>query len=343
MIPATVATTSSRALLAACDRLGLDRRALLAAANLSAAEVDDPDGRLPLPQVAALWQAALVGSQDPSLGLRIAQAVPFGAYRVIDFLAASAPTVGEGLVRVARYFPLINSAVSWSIADQGSTVRVTLEHPDVPGGLPRPYAEYALAVTILHCRHANGFPWPLMEVTFAFPAPPSPQQHEVAFGCPVRFGRTHNSFLVARTAWDQPSGASSSDLLRALEAHAETMLEGLGAAQVTSQKVTRSIMKELEGGDPSLATVARRMALSPRTLQRRLADEQTTFADVLDQTRRHVAQAYINDRGLALTEVAYLLGFSEQSAFTRAFQRWFGMPPSQFRTQARGGTAVGTT
>jgi AraC-like DNA-binding protein len=75
------------------------------------------------------------------------------------------------------------------------------------------------------------------------------------------------------------------------------------------------------------------MALSPRTLQRRLAIEGTSFAEVPDDTRRHIAEAYIKDRALALTDVSYLLGFSEPSAFTRAFQRWFGLAPRQFRNQ----------
>jgi AraC-like DNA-binding protein len=117
-----------------------------------------------------------------------------------------------------------------------------------------------------------------------------------------------------------------------LEAHAARLLEGLESARITSTQVSRLVVEELEGGEPTLARIASRLALSPRTLQRRLADEQTTFADVLDETRRHMAQAYVQDRGLALTEVAYLLGFSEQSAFTRAFQRWWGMPPRQFRS-----------
>lgn len=336
MLQATVATVSSRALLAACDQLGLDRQALLDAARLTAADVADADGRLAVAQVAALWQAALDACRDPSLGLRIALAVPFGAYRVVDFLAASAPTVGEGLVRVVRYFPIVNSALSWTIADAGKGVRVALEHPQVPGGLPRAYAEYAIAVTILHCRHANGFAWPLEEVTFAFPAPPATRDHEAAFGCRVRFGESQNAFVLQRTTWNLPSRAASSDLLRTLEAHASGMLEGLAASRAMSARVARRIISELERGEPSLATVARHMAVSPRTLQRRLADEHTTFADVLDQTRRHVAQVYVGDHGLALTEVAYLLGFSEQSAFSRACQRWFNMSPRQLRLQARG-------
>lgn len=331
---ATVATTSSRALLAACDELGLRSEGLLDAAGLSATQVMDPDGRLPLEAVAALWRAALKHSGDPGLGLRIARAVPFGAYRVIDFLAASAPTVGEGLLRVARYFPLINSALAWEVTPDGPHQRVTLDHATPAALLPRPYAEYALTVTILHCRRASGFDWPLEEVRFAFEAPPSCEEHVRTFGCRVLFEQPRSEFVLTRATWDLKSQAPSSDLLRTLEELATKMLASVDTKHVTAAQVARLIVEELEGGDPSLAKIARRMALSPRTLQRRLELEQTTFADVLDQTRQQFAKAYIKERGLALTEIAYLLGFSEQSAFTRAFQRWYGVAPSQYRLQA---------
>lgn len=332
----TVATTSSRALLAACEQLGLRQEALLAAAGLARDEVEDPDGRLPADKVSALWRAALQQSGDPGLGLRIARSVPFGAYRVIDFLAASAPTIGEGLVRVARYFPLVSSALAWQITHDQSSTRIALSHPGIPL-LPRAYAEYALAVTILHCRHASGFDWPIVEVSFAFEAPPSSEAHAQAFGCPVRFGRPHNEFVVSRATWDLPSKARSSDLLRTLEEHAKTALDSLASEDVVSKEVARLIVEELEGGDPSLPNIARRMATSPRTLQRRLELEKTSFADVLDRTRRHFAQAYVKEKDLALTEIAYLLGFSEQSAFTRAFQRWYGVPPSHERARQLAG------
>lgn len=328
-----MATTSSRALLAACARIGLDPAPLLAAARLTTAEVEDPDGRLPGESVAALWQAALERSGDPGLGLRVALAVPFGAYRVIDFLAASAPTVGEGLLRVARYFKLINSALSWEVADAPAALRMTLAHG---GPLPRPYAEYAVAVTILHCRHASGTNWPLVDVTFEFAPPASSAEHVRAFGCPVRFEEPRTGFALPRAAWDTPSRAASSDLLRTLEEHADRMIAGLGAASEVAARVARLVAAELQGGDASLGRVARGMAMSPRTLQRRLDEEGTTFAEVLDRTRRHVAEAYVKEAGLALTEVAYLLGFSEPSAFSRAFQRWYGVPPSQYRSRQLG-------
>ncbi len=331
---ATVATTSSRALVTALDRLGFDTGALLSAAGLTAEQVEDADARLPGEAVATLWSSALERSGDPSLGLRVAVAVPFGAYRVIDFLAASAPTVGAGLHRVARYFPLINSALSWEITDRPTTMCMTLVHPSIAGALPQPYVEYAMVVTVLHCRHASGFDWPLVEVSFAFAAPPSIDEHLATFGCDVRFDQPRNELVLTREIADLPTRAPSSELLRTLEDHADRMIASLEREDAASARVARLIVEELHGGEPSLARVARRMAMSGRTLQRRLEQERTSFASVLDQTRRHLAEAYIQERALALTEIAYLLGFSEPSAFTRAFQRWYGMSPSQYRSKA---------
>jgi AraC-like DNA-binding protein len=190
-----------------------------------------------------------------------------------------------------------------------------------------------LAVTVVHCRRASGFEWPLFEVTFDFDQPPSDKEHVRAFGCPVRFAQPRNEFVFERATWDMPAQAPSSELLRTLEEHADRMIGTLRSENVVASQVARHIADELQGGEASLTKVARRMAMSGRTLQRRLELEGTSFAEVLDQTRQHFAQAYIKEPTLALTEIAYLLGFSEPSAFTRAFNRWFGVAQSQFRAR----------
>jgi len=329
---ATTATTSSRALMAACAKLGLDTREILAAAGLTAAQLDDPDGQVSCDRVAVLWQAALASAHDADLGLQAAVAVPFGAYRVIDFLAASAPTVGEGFVRVARYFPLINPTLELRIHEAATEVAVELAAHE-PAALPRPLAEFVLAVTFLHCRRASGREWPLRRATFAFPAPADPAAHARVFGAPVRFGQPRTELVLARDVWQLPSHNASLELLRTLEDHADRLLANQRARELEA-RVARVLAEELRGGDPSLVHVARRVGMSARTLQRRLADEGVSFADLVDRTRREFAEDYLRDRSLALSEIAYLLGFSEQSAFTRAFQRWHGTSPSRYREQA---------
>lgn len=332
---ATVATTSSRALLAACRALGVDTAQLLSEVGLAQEQLDNPDGRLPGEAVAELFRQALVRSGDPELPLRAAAAVPFGAYKVIDFLASSAPTVGEGLVRVARYFPLINSTAALRIHDAGATVALELATPLDPAGPPRPYVEYALAVTFLHCRHAAAFDWSILEARFGFSPPSSSTAHERLFGCPVRFAQARHELVIARDVWDSPSkGAASSELLQLLEQHAEQSIQSLRGGEKVEASVSRLLIASLGTGEPTLESVAKQLRLSPRTLQRKLQAEGSSFADVLDRTRRTTASVYVKRRELALTEIAYLLGFSEHSAFTRAFQRWYGVAPSRYREQA---------
>lgn len=331
----TVATTSSRALVAACRTLGVDTDTLLVDVGISSQQLDDPDARLPGEAVAALFRQALLRAGDPDLPLRAATAVPFGAYQVIDFLAASAPTVGEGLVRVARYFPLINSTAELRIHDAGESLSLELATPLDPAGAPRPYAEYALAVTFLHCRHAAAFDWPLVEARFVFAAPPVGSAHERVFTCPVRFSQKRNELVVTRQVWDSPTrGGASSELLRLLEQHADQSVASLRGSEPVQSSVTRLLVRALGGGEPTLESVAKQLHLSPRTLQRKLQAEGSSFAEVLDRTRRATARVYVQRPELALTEVAYLLGFSEHSAFTRAFQRWYGVAPSRYREPA---------
>ena len=312
----------------------MDVAALLADAGLREDEVEQADGRLRGECVGTLWRLALERSPDPNLALHAATAVPFGAYRVIDFLAASSPTVGESIARVARYFPLINSALEFRITEERDEVRAELVSAHGPRGLPRPYVEYALAVTVLHCRYATGVAFPLARVEVAFPAAGSLAEHEQVFGCPVKAGREANQFVLARRAWELANQVASAELLRTLEEHADRLLATLRGGEVVETAVARHLMVELRGGDPSLETIAKRMGMSPRTLQRRLQLEQSSFNDILDRTRKHFASCYLQERGLQLTEIAYLLGFSEQSAFTRAFQRWYGVSPTQYRSKS---------
>src|SRR5262245_46214572 len=142
---ATVLTVSSRALLDACDPLGLATEALLAAAGLRRAEVADPDARIHVEKMTALWREAYARAGDPDLALHAAEALPFGAYAVIDFLARTSAGIGAALERISRYFPLINSAVEVPIELGGEHVRFDLRERRGPGKLPRGYAEYALA------------------------------------------------------------------------------------------------------------------------------------------------------------------------------------------------------
>ncbi len=330
----TVLSVSSRALLDACARLGLDTSQILAAAKLDLVTLQDPDARIPVEQVDALWQKAYELSNDPNLALHAIEVLPFGAYRVIDFLASSAPTVGAALAKVSDYFPLINAVVRLPYAVGDHHVTYAVEAPSRPSTITRPYAEYTLAAVFLRTRIATNQLYRLLRVEFSHPRPADIGEHERIFECPVRFGADACQLVIARDVWDTPRTGSDPTLFSVLETHARMLLEQLPTPGDIVGRVRKAIEAELRGGNPSLESIARQLAMSPRTLQRRLRDEKVLFNDVLDEMRFRAAKSYLAQRDVAGTEVAYLLGFAEQSSLNRAFKRWSGQTPTEYRRRS---------
>lgn len=318
-------------MIEACARLGLDTAQILEAAKLDAAVLQDPDARLPLEQVEALWRKAYELSGDPNLALHAIEQLPFGSYRVIDFLASSAPTVGAALAKVADYFPIINGVVRLPYAIGEREVTFAVEAPTRPATITRPYAEYVLAAVFLRTRIATNQRFPLMRVEFSHPQPADIREHERIFECPVMFGADACRMVIARDVWDTPRTGGNPDLFSVLDAHARMLLEQRPGPPGITGRVRDAIEAELRGGDPKLESIAKRLAMSPRTLQRRLRDEGAVFNDVLDAMRFQAAKSYLAPGDIAATEVAYLLGFAEPSSFNRAFKRWSGRTPTDYR------------
>lgn len=330
----SVLTVSSRAFIECCARLGIDTDAILAAAGVERAVIDDPDGHLPGPKVRELWRHAYQASGDPDLALHAAEGLRFGAYRVIDYLAAAAPTVGAAIRQVSDYFPIINSAVRLPIGEGPDTVTMGITCPEDPAHITRPYVEYTFTAVVLRVREATGVRYPVAGVDFAFPSPASTTEHQRIFECPVRFGARESLLHFGRAAWDAVNTRANPDLFGVLADHARILGAKVPTEPEPVREVRRAIAEQLKGGAPSLERTAKQMAMSPRTLQRRLRDHGLTYADLLDSTRAGAAKSYLSDRQISVAEVAYLLGFAEQSSFNHAFKRWTGQAPSEFRRQA---------
>jgi AraC-like DNA-binding protein len=327
----SVLSVSSRALLGACDRLGLDTDGILAAAGLDRAVVNDPDSRVPIEQFGRLWRAAYELSNDPDLALHAIEVLPFGAYRVIDFLIWNAPTLGDALAKVSDYFPLINDVVRLPFVVGDQSVTFAVEAPSDPTVITRPYAEYVLGAVFLRTRVNMHQPYRLARVEFTHPRPASVREHKRIFACPVVFGADACQIVIARQTWDSPRTGADRTLFSVLDAHARTLLDQRPADSTIVGRVRETIGAGLRGGDPGLESVARQLGMSPRTLQRRLSEHNAIFNQMLDTMRFGAAKSYLAQGNIAATEIAYLLGFAEQSSFNRAFRRWAGQTPGEFR------------
>lgn len=327
-------TVSSRALIDACERLGVDAGALLERAGLRRQTLEDPDARLPGRAVSELWVHAYELSGDPVLSLHAAEACPLGAYKVIDYIGASARTVGEAFCYSARYFKLINTAVRLPIDESGDPVTFDVVAESSADGIARAYAEYCLSVFVLHVRAATGVPFPVRRVTFTHRQPPDIGEHERVFGCPVRFESEHNRLYFDRAVWEMPTCAAHSGVLGVLIEHAELLLAKLPSGPDLVERTRRAIGERLRGGDPSLENVARELGMSERSLQRHLRERGSNFNALADEVRQAMARLYLEQPDMALAEIGYLLGFADQSAFNRAFKRWTGSTPRTARSQA---------
>lgn len=337
----TVLTVSSRAMVAACERLGLDTGALLRAAGISRQTLEDPDARLEASKVSALWTKAYEISGDPVLSLHAAEACPLGAYKVIDYMAANAGTVGEAFRYSARYFPLVNTAIRLPIDESGDPVTFDVVDESGPAGVSRPYAEYCFAAFVLHVREATGVTFPVRRITFVHGAPPDTTEHERIFGCPVKFGSGHTRLFLDRAVWQTPTTSAQPGVLQVLTEHADLLLRKLPRGPDLVERTRRVIGERLRGGDSSLESVARELGTSARSLQRHLRDIGYSYNALADEVRTATARLYLEQPDIAIAEVAYLLGFADQSTFNRAFKRWTGDTPARSRALFRGQAAGG--
>jgi AraC-like DNA-binding protein len=333
-MPPSVATTSTLAMLRTVESRGFETRDLLAAAALARETVEDPDARLPGPVVMALWNALRERSGDPLLQLAAPTILPFGAYRVIDYMVDASDTVGAGMERFARFFGLIAEATRITIEAEGDERRLQLALAD-GGAVPPLYVDYVFAALVGRIRMKIRPELLVRRVELRHPAPPDPGPYSLRFRAPVLFDAAADRLCFDSAEWDAPLRNADAALAHLLDEHARMLAARLPDAPGGLQAAVRQALTATLP-DTQAASVAHALHVSVRTLQRRLAADGTTFRDIADSLRRGLAEAYLGDPHVSIAEVAFLLGFSDQTSFNRAFRRWTGAAPGAWRRRPAG-------
>jgi AraC-like DNA-binding protein len=200
--------------------------------------------------------------------------------------------------------------------------------------VPLAAVEYTFAALYLRTRESLAIDYRPARVEFAAALPADTAEHERVFGCPLRFAAERNALLIDRRDWHRaPARPANDSLFEVLEQHAALLLAGLPPASPLLAELREAVTAELRDGGATLARVGKRLGMSGRTLQRRLDEQQLDFRAVVDEVAAELAKAYLRDQALGLAEIAFLLGFADQSAFTRAFKRWTGVTPGRWRAQ----------
>lgn len=314
---------------------GVDLRALATAAGL-------PENTLsPLPESLAaadyvrLLDAGAELARHPHFGLHVGQRVKLGTYSVYGLILLSCRDFGQVLQQTLRYEGLAHDLGRSELRVQDGTAEY-LWRSHFPQA-SRHLAESVFAGVRVFSDWLAGTPLPAAPVSFTHPEPDDTREHHRLFGPDVVFGADANRarFDAALLALPVPNADVS--LYPVLQQHAEQLLQAKlraqgesGASGIVAQ-VRASIASNLAQDRARLSTIAEELALSQRTLQRKLADAGASFQQLLDQTRQEQAQGYLLQRDLGLADIAFLLGFQEQSAFNHAFKEWTGESPGSYR------------
>jgi AraC-like DNA-binding protein len=323
---------------------GVDVAPLLHAFALPPDAEGRPEVSLPLPQLQAFLAAAEAASGDAHLGLHVALGLPRGTYGLVEYIARASPTLRDAFRALARYLGLLNEHMAYAFDEEAPGRGAGTYRYGVPGE-PLAYGrhanEYGLGLFVRIGRELTRSDWAPTAAAFAHPAPADEAPLAAHLRCPLSFGTGQNVLALSEETLALPVVSADPALLSVLEraagAHAGVTAPPPAAAAPPppdagfTRRVAEALRPALPQGVPPLAQVARTLAVSARTLQRRLAEEGASYQDVVEATREELARAYLRDPRLGVSEVAYLLGYADLSTFDRAFKRWTGTTPRAFR------------
>jgi AraC-like DNA-binding protein len=299
--------------------------------------IDDlePDDRVPISVAHQLLEAALEWTGDPDLGLKAARECSRGEAGALDYAIMSASTGLDAIIAATRFIRLVNDALDIRVETKGDRVLLRFENC-VP--LTRAAADFEMGG--LFCVLASVWgATDLSRVTvlLAHPAPPDVREYVMTFGiAKLQFGALSYGYEFDASLLRAPLRSADANLHDLMRRHAERVLRELPQALPITRQVKTLITEELADGHPGCAHIAQRLQMSPRTLERRLELEGTTFTRLLEEVRESLALRFVGDDEMPLSQVATLLGFSQTTAFHRAFRRWTGQTPLQYRKSSRG-------
>jgi len=302
--------------------------------GLEHSNLADPEGFIATETFALLLEETARATGDDYFGLHFGAGFNPKNIGSAIYVVLNSPTIGAGIENVERYLKLHNEAARWFTHIEGELAYVGYELAELGIEKPRQYQEGSMVVALNTLRLMAGSHWAPQEIRFTHESPHHVSEHTRIFGAPVRFGCATNAFVVERAFLERQVPAADPQLYKILQRYLNNILSQLPREDCFLASIRKAIAETMRDGDPGLGRVAKQLAASPRTLQRRLKEYGLEFKKLAEDTRRRFASNYLKDRKHTLTEVAFLLGYSEVSAFNRAFKRWTGKTPLEYRRKA---------
>lgn len=310
-------------------KYAVDIDALLAKAGIERAELDNPENLIAFYRVGAFFLALLAETSDNGLGLVIGSSVQARSYHVLGYAILSSGTIAEAIDRLIRYERLAGKLGTTTMV-AGEPVKLQWHCP-FEGPWARYVKEAAIAGWVTFAKALVADSAAPLAVYFDHELMADYQRYEAVFGCPVYFDAAWCGVTLRPEDLDEPIVSADPGLKMLMDHQAVDRLEKFDSRINLVNEVRSEIAKRLPNGEPSLESVAEPLALTPRALQNRLKSVEIHFKELVDEVREQLAYAYLADESVSLIDIAFLLGFSEQSSFSRAFKRWHGVSPIAFR------------
>jgi AraC-like DNA-binding protein len=311
---------------------GIDARVLLREAGVDPAALRDPSARIPSTFWDTAGAKAVALIPDPAFALRAARCWHPSNLGALGHAWLASSTLRTGLERLQRYSRVLGEKAELKITNTREGLRFVYDHRRRDPVLRAIGSDFVMSLVVDMCRMNYGASLRPVEVRLSRAKPGDIEPYRHFYGCPIHFETNEDSFLLSARVADEPLHTANRQLAGILDSILTAQLAALDKDNIPA-RCKSSVLEQLTSGEVSENDMARQLHMSRRTLQRKLAESNTTYQKLVDDTRRDLALRYIEDAGKSITDVTFLLGFSGQSAFTRAFKRWTGMSPTTYREQ----------
>ena len=312
---------------------GIDTGAIAREAGVDLTRIPGPTERVELDRADAMLRRAADLIPNPAFGLNAARCWHPANLGVLGHAWLSSSTLRTGLRRLERYWRIVGERATTRVEDTKQGVKVAYRRKPGDPVVTAVVTDIAMAIMLDMCRMNAGAALRPMAVTLRRREPQHTDAYKSFYGCPVRFGAEDDALLLATRDVDRPLPSSNRQLAAMFDRLLTEELGRLDKGDVVA-RCRATVLEHLPSGEMTEEEMAKGLHMSRRTLQRKLADAETTYLKLVDDTRRDLALRYIEDPRRSITDITFTLGFSQHSAFTRAFKRWTGVAPTEYRAKA---------
>ncbi len=312
------------------DSLDVDIDAFLRSLGIDPVKVQSPDTRIPIKTYLRIQDEAAHYVDDPYFGLHMGEYAEAGSWSILGYMMMNCETLGEAFQKSARYHRIIGNLIEGDVSLRLNKIKVALVTPPQAPKMSRHCFEATISSSVRMMRTLTGEEINPLKVTFSYPEPESTSEYERVFHCPVLFDQKETGFTIGIDVLHKPILYANPELLEHFECYAQEYLAEMDRQDEHTRAVTKIILSRLDDEGLTIKKVAKEMAVSVRTLQYRLKGEGVVFTDLLKDVRVNLAKKYLC-QDYTVEEITYLLGFSEPSVFRKAFKKWSGVTPSEYR------------